>query len=95
MITKETIKHLAILSRLEFTDEQLDNFSHDLDDIFNYAQMLNEVDTEGIEPSSHAIPIQNVFKDDVVKEFPNIDKIMANAPQEEDHAFRVPKILAD
>ncbi|OGI08423.1 MAG: asparaginyl/glutamyl-tRNA amidotransferase subunit C [Candidatus Margulisbacteria bacterium GWF2_35_9] len=95
MITKETIKHLAVLSRLEFTEKQLDNFSHDLENIFNYAQMLNEVDTTGIIPSSHAMPLQNVFKEDRVIPYHNIEKIMANAPLEESHAFRVPKILAD
>ena len=94
MITKETVSHLAKLSRLRFSETELETFTHDLGDIFNYATLLNQVDTETISPSSHAIPLQNVMKPDTVETYDS-DKIMQNAPVEENHSFKVPRILAD
>jgi aspartyl-tRNA(Asn)/glutamyl-tRNA(Gln) amidotransferase subunit C len=92
-IDKKTVEHLAKLSRLRFSETELHSFTNQLDEIFEYASSLQKVDTNGINPSAHAIPLQNVFKDDTVKNYPSIDKLFDNAPEVEEHAFKVPRIL--
>jgi aspartyl-tRNA(Asn)/glutamyl-tRNA(Gln) amidotransferase subunit C len=94
-IDKKTVEHLAKLSRLRFNDNELLSFTKSLDDIFEYANSLQQVNTEGIEPSSHAIPLQNVFKKDEIITYKNIDKLFENAPDVENHSFKVPRILTN
>jgi aspartyl-tRNA(Asn)/glutamyl-tRNA(Gln) amidotransferase subunit C len=94
-IDKKTVEHLAKLSRLRFNDNELLAFTKSLDDIFEYANSLQQVNTEGIEPSSHAIPLQNVFKKDEIITYKNIDKLFENAPDVENHSFKVPRILTN
>ena len=95
MITEETVSHLAKLSRLRFTEEELASYSGDLESIFQYAQSLNELDTENLAPSAHAVPLNNVFKEDRVVTFQNIEGMLAIAPLLEEHSFVVPRILAE
>ncbi len=94
-IDKKTVEHLAKLSRLRFNDNELLAFTKSLDDIFEYAKSLQQVNTEGIEPSAHAIPLQNVFKKDEIITYKNIDKLFENAPDVENHSFKVPRILTN
>lgn len=92
MITIKEVEHVAKLARLELTGEEKVKFSKQLGDILDYAQQMNEIDTEGVEPMSHAIPIVNVMREDeVIHEFSR-EELMANAPLKEDGFFRVPKI---
>lgn len=92
MITIKEVEHVAKLARLELTGEEKVKFSKQLGDVLEYAQQMNEIDTEGVEPMSHAIPIVNVMREDeVVHEFSR-EELMANAPLKEDGFFRVPKI---
>ncbi len=90
---KRTVEHLAKLSRLRFSETELQSFTKQLDEIFEYAKSLQEVNTDHIEPSAHAVPLQNVFKDDEVKNYPNIEKLFENAPEKEENSFKVPRIL--
>ena len=92
MITKEDVKHVAKLARLELTEEEIEKYSIQLGSILEYVQQMNEVDTTGIEPMPHAIPVTNVMRDDVVKYEQTKEELMKNAPYEEDGFFRVPKI---
>ncbi len=94
-IDKKTIEHLAKLSRLRFSDNDLLSFSQSLDEIFAYANSLQKINTEGIEPSAHAIPLKNVFKEDTVIAYKNIDKLFEIAPEVENHSFKVPRILTN
>ncbi len=94
-IDKKTVEHLAKLSRLRFNDEELLSYSKNLDEIFEYANSLQKVDTAGIEPSTHAIPLQNIFKEDTVITYNKIEKLLDNAPDIESHAFKVPRILTN
>ena len=92
MITIKEVEHVAKLARLELSEEEKVKFSKQLGDVLEYAQQMNEIDTEGVEPMSHAIPIVNVMREDeVVHEFSR-EELMANAPLKEDGFFRVPKI---
>lgn len=92
MISTDDVKHVAKLARLELTEEEIDKYSKQLGSILKYVEQMNEVDTTGIEPMPHAIPVYNVMRKDIVKYEQTKEEMMANAPFEEDGFFRVPKI---
>lgn len=92
MISTDDVKHVAKLARLELTDEEIKKYSEQLGDILKYVEQMNEVDTTGVEPMPHPIPIYNVMRDDVVKYEQTKEELISNAPYEEDGFFRVPKI---
>ena len=92
MISTDDVKHVAKLARLELTDDEINKYSKQLGDILKYVEQMNEVDTTGIEPMPHAIPVYNVMREDVVTYEQTKEELMANAPYEEDGFFRVPKI---
>ena len=92
MISEEEVKHVAKLARLELTEDEVKKYSKQLGDILKYVEQMKEVDTTGIEPMPHAIPIYNVMREDVVKYEETKEELMKNAPYEEDGFFRVPKI---
>ena len=92
MINKEEVKHVAKLARLELTDEEVNKYSQQLGSILEYVEQMNEVNTTGIEPMPHAIPVYNVMREDIVKYEQTKEELMANAPFEEEGLFRVPKI---
>ena len=92
MISEEEVRHVAKLARLELTDDEVKKYSKQLGDILKYVEQMNEVDTTGIEPMPHAIPLYNVMRDDIVKSEETKEELMKNAPFEEDGFFRVPKI---
>lgn len=92
MISTDDVKHVAKLARLELTEEEIDKYSKQLGSILEYVEQMNEIDTTGIEPMPHAIPVYNVMREDVVKYEQTKEEMLANAPFEEDGFFRVPKI---
>ncbi len=92
MITIKGVEHVAKLARLDLTEKEKELFSKQLDDILKYAEQMNEVDTTDVEPMSHAIPITNVMREDIVVYDNTKEELMENAPSDEDGFFRVPKI---
>lgn len=92
MITIKDVEHVAKLARLELTQEEKEKFSKQLGDILKYVEQMNQVDTQGVEPMSHAIPMVNVMREDAVVSENTKVELMANAPLKEDGFFRVPKI---
>ena len=92
-ITKEQVKHVAHLARLSVTEEDVEQFTEQLDAIISFAEQLNELDTEGIEPTTHVLDVKNVLRDDVVKESLPIEAVLKNAPDEQDGQVKVPSIL--
>ena len=93
MITIKEVEHVAKLARLELTEEEKVKFSKQLGDVLEYAQQMNEIDTEGVEPMSHVFPVHNVFREDVVTNGDGHDATLANAPAQKDDAFKVPKTV--
>jgi aspartyl-tRNA(Asn)/glutamyl-tRNA(Gln) amidotransferase subunit C len=90
---KMDIEKVAGLARLELSKEEKETFGNQLEQILTYMEQLNRLDTTGVEPTSHAIPIYNVFRDDEVKpSFPH-EEVLAIAPDEEDGHFKVPRII--
>ncbi|WHH59287.1 Asp-tRNA(Asn)/Glu-tRNA(Gln) amidotransferase subunit GatC [Petroclostridium sp. X23] len=92
-ITKEQVEHVANLARLTLTEEEKERLTVEMENIIAFADKLNELDTTGVEPTAHAIPIQNVFREDVVETSFDREKILQNAPSQEDGCFKVPKIV--
>jgi len=90
---KMDIEKVARLARLELSEEEKEIFGNQMEQILTYMEQLNRIDTTGVEPTSHAIPIYNVFRDDEVKlSFPQ-EEVLAIAPDEEDGHFKVPRII--
>ena len=92
-ITMEMVEHVAELARLEFSGNEKALFAKQLDAILTYVEKLNELDTTGVEPTSHVLPIKNVFKDDMVKPSLTPDEALSNAPERSGDFYRVPKII--
>ncbi|WP_077614305.1 Asp-tRNA(Asn)/Glu-tRNA(Gln) amidotransferase subunit GatC [Caenibacillus caldisaponilyticus] len=92
-ITKEQVEHVADLARLAFTDEEIAVFTKDLGDIIAFAEQLNELDTDGIEETTHVLNIANVMRPDEVRESISREEALLNAPDKRDGQVRVPNIL--
>lgn len=91
IISDETIEYVGILAKLELSDEEKEQAKKDMGSMLDYIDRLNELDTTGVEPMSHVFPVNNVFREDVVTNGDDRDNILANAPEEKDGAFVVPK----
>ena len=92
-ITRQDVENVAVLSRLEFGEGDIAKFTGQLNAILDYIDMLSKVDTEGVEPTAHVLPLKNVVRADEVKPSLARELAMANAPETEDGYFKVPKIL--
>jgi aspartyl-tRNA(Asn)/glutamyl-tRNA(Gln) amidotransferase subunit C len=94
-ITRKDIEKVALLSRLSFSPEEADLFAGQLSQILEYADQLNELKTAGIEPTSHSIPLRNVFREDAPRPSLKPEEALANAPESEAQCFKVPQIIQE
>jgi aspartyl-tRNA(Asn)/glutamyl-tRNA(Gln) amidotransferase subunit C len=94
-VTKEDLQNVAVLSRLAIPADQEDKYIDQMDKILTYMDNLSELDTENVKPTTYALPMQNVFRKDEVKESLDREAALANAPLKEDGYFKVPKVLED
>jgi len=92
-ITKEEVLYVARLARLDLEADAIDTFAGQIDEILDYIEKLNQVDTAGIQPTSHAISLTNAFRADEQREHLDRQRALANAPESEDGCFVVPKIV--
>jgi len=92
-ITKEEVEYVAHLARLDFSEAEKVKFTSQLNNILMYMDKLNEVNTTGIEPMSHAIALQNAFRNDAVEESLGLELALSNAPEARGPFFRVPKVI--
>lgn len=92
-ISKEEVLHVAKLARLKLTDAEAEALSVDMENIIGFANKLNELDTEGVVPTAHAIPMSNAFREDVVKPSYDRDAMLANAPSADEGGYTVPKVV--
>ena len=95
MIAREDVEHVAELARLELTAAEKEQFISQLNDILTYIEKLNELDTADVEPTSHVIPMSNVFRDDEVRPSLDRDKVLHNAPEQSRFFFKVPRIIEE
>jgi aspartyl-tRNA(Asn)/glutamyl-tRNA(Gln) amidotransferase subunit C len=94
-LSKAEVEHVARLARLELSEAEKEEFTGQLNGILQFVAQLNQLDTAGVEPTAHAIPVSNVFRPDRMT--PSIDPelALANAPDRVDNFFKVPKVLED
>ena len=89
-VTKEDMENVAVLSRLSSPEDKEAQYTQQLNDFLEYVDNLSTVDTEGIQPIAHVLPVSNVFREDVVKESLSREAALSNAPLKEDGYFKVP-----
>jgi len=90
---KMDIEKVARLARLELSEKEKETFGNQLEQVLTYMEQLNRLDTAGVEPTSHAIPIYNVFREDEVRPSIPQEEVLTIAPDEEDGHFKVPRII--
>ncbi|MCE7007863.1 Asp-tRNA(Asn)/Glu-tRNA(Gln) amidotransferase subunit GatC [Kibdelosporangium philippinense] len=94
-ISRDEVAHLARLARLAVTEQELDKFAGQLDIILQSVAQVTEVAGEDVPPTSHAVPLTNVFREDVVRPGLTQQQALSGAPAAEDGRFRVPRILGE
>ena len=94
-ISKGQVEHVAKLARLEVSEDEKAMFARQLSGILTYMDQRKELDTAGVEPTATVLPTDNVFRDDDVRPSLPQEKALANAPDQTDGFFRVPKIIED
>ncbi len=92
-ITPEEVSHVANLARLRLSPEEVETMAKQLHDILTYVAKLNELDTRGITPTTHAISMVNAFREDEVKPSLDREKTLANGPQQDGEFFVVPRVI--
>lgn len=92
-ITPEDVTKIATLARLDVPEEQKSALAQQMNGILGYIEMLNELDTDGVEPTSHAIPIGTAWREDVAVKSPAPEKALKNSPERSDEFVVVPKII--
>jgi aspartyl-tRNA(Asn)/glutamyl-tRNA(Gln) amidotransferase subunit C len=92
-VTRKDVEHIAELARLKFEDVELDSFTDQLNEILNYMGKLNELNTENVEPLSHPVEENNVFREDGEKPSIPTEEALKNAPEKDEHFFKVPKVI--
>lgn len=93
MIDLEQVRKVALLARLDLTEEEEQQFTEQLSGILDYINQLNELNTENIEPTTRAIELSNITRQDELTPFDDRESILDIAPDREDEFFKVPKIL--
>lgn len=94
-VTREDLKNVAVLSRLAIAEDKADGYITQMDAILSYMDNLSEINTDAVKPTTYALPMENVFREDVVK--PSLDRELAlsNAPLKEGGYFKVPRVLEE
>jgi aspartyl-tRNA(Asn)/glutamyl-tRNA(Gln) amidotransferase subunit C len=92
-ITKHEVEHVAKLARLELSEQEKEKLTDQLSNILTYVEKLNELDTAGVEPTSHVLDINNVMRDDVAVVGLTQERALANAPEKAAGHYKVPKII--
>ena len=92
-LTNSEVEHIALLSRLELSDAERERAASELSQIIGYFEALGELDTENVEPTMHALPIENVLRADEVQPGLSREAALQNAPESADGMFQVPRVV--
>ncbi len=92
-ITRADVEHVARLARLELGADELERVTSELEAILEHAAQVGAIDTDGVPPTAHPVPLVNVLRPDIARPGVDRDEVLAMAPAAEDHRFRVPRIL--
>jgi aspartyl-tRNA(Asn)/glutamyl-tRNA(Gln) amidotransferase subunit C len=94
-VTVKDVEHIAQLAKLEFNDAEKETFTHQMNQILEYVEQLNRLDTSNVEPLSHVIELQNVLRDDVTTPSTPTNEALKNAPSHTEEFFKVPKVISE
>jgi aspartyl-tRNA(Asn)/glutamyl-tRNA(Gln) amidotransferase subunit C len=92
-VTVNDVEHIAHLAKLEFSEDEKEKLTHQMNEILQHMEKLNELDTSKIEPLSQVVETENVFREDVVKPSIPTEEALKNAPDKTDEHFKVPKVI--
>jgi aspartyl-tRNA(Asn)/glutamyl-tRNA(Gln) amidotransferase subunit C len=92
-ITRTEVEHVSRLARLALSGEELDSLTGEMDAILDYVEQLNSLDTDGIVPTAHAVPMENAFRNDEVRPGFTPEQALSNAPDSAENAFRVRRVI--
>lgn len=92
-ITKKDVEHIGMLARLYLTEEEKEMFAKQLSQILDHAGKISQLDTSKVPPTSHVLPLKNVFREDARRPSVSQEEALSNAPKKEKGAFVVPKIV--
>jgi aspartyl-tRNA(Asn)/glutamyl-tRNA(Gln) amidotransferase subunit C len=92
-ISKDQVKHVANLARLAITEEETEKFTKQLDAIITFAEQLNELNTENVEPTYHVLDMKNVLREDKAQKGLPLEEVLKNAPLHQDGQIKVPSIM--
>jgi aspartyl-tRNA(Asn)/glutamyl-tRNA(Gln) amidotransferase subunit C len=92
-VTLKDVEHIAQLAKLEFTDAEKEKFTHQMNQILEYVEQMNKLDTSRVEPLSQVIELSNVFRADAVKQGVSTEEALKNAPSKTEEFFKVPKVI--
>lgn len=92
-VSKEEILHIANLAQLELKDEEIEKYMENLQEILDFANIVNNAPVDGLDVTIGANEAKNVFRKDKVKLFKDVDSLLQNAPEQTNHMFKIPKVL--
>ncbi len=92
-LTPDTVKQVAHLARLTLADEEVELFTKQLNDILDYVQKLNELETTDVPAMAHVLELHNAFREDELRDSLPVEEALANAPDRQKNSFAVPKII--
>ncbi len=92
-VTEKDVRYIAGLSRLVIPENEMEKFTEQFNQILNYADILQKIDTTGIEPTAHVIPLSNVLREDVVENSVSNEEALKNAPAVHNGGFKVPRVI--
>jgi aspartyl-tRNA(Asn)/glutamyl-tRNA(Gln) amidotransferase subunit C len=92
-ITRAEVEHVSRLARLALSEAELDSLTGEMDAILDYVEQLNTLETDGIVPTAHAVPMENAFREDYVKPGFTPEQALSNAPDVAENAFRVRRVI--
>lgn len=92
-LSKEEVRHVALLARLALTDEQIDRLTPELNSILGHIDQISQLDLAGVEPTTHSVPMVNAMREDIPAGHLDREMALMNAPEREDGAFLIPRIV--
>lgn len=92
-VSRKDVEHIAMLARLGLTEIELDRFAEQLDLILDHAGAIGKLDLSDVAPTAHAVPLRNVIREDAERPCLSQEAALANAPEQEDGYFLIPKIV--
>ena len=93
VVSKEEILHIAKLANLNLQEDEIDTYLLHLQDILNFANIVNNAPTDGLEETIGALELKNVFREDKAISYNDTEGLLANAPEKEDNMFKIPKVI--